>query len=390
MPNHGGMGYPADIPRLTDGVVSLRAYTLDDLEGILEQCTDPASIAWTTIPTPYTRDDGIAWVTKLVPEGWARGTDLDFAIEAEHPDGVRRYSGGISLRPREDGLASIGFAVHPAVRGHAVCRRALTLLVDWAFNARGVEVIEWHAYVGNWPSRRVAWSTGFTFHGTIPAYQVQRGTRRDTWFATLRAGDSREPKNRWFIPPVLETPRLRLRPYADADASRLTDLFTDPRSQHFGGRADRLGPPDGAHHLLRLRENCARGTQLNWCIADRASDQLVGHIQLFDLEGLDDTEVKPGYSIHPDARGRGYLTEALKALSNWVFLPLASGGLGKRLITISTAGTNAASRHAATQAGFTHTATHPHSFPIGTTTYDDEVLYQRLNPTYQPDPGKNL
>ena len=385
MPNDGGMGYPAEVPQLTDGVVSLRAFTLDDLEGILQQCTDPESVAWTTIPTPYTREDGIAWVTKLVPDGWARGTDLDFAIEAEHPDGVRRYSGGISLRPREDGLAGVGFTVHPAVRGHAICRRALTLLVDWAFTSRGIEVIMWDAYVGNWASRRVAWATGFTFHGTIASYQVQRGTRRDAWFATLRATDSREPKNPWFVPPVLETPRLRLRPYLDADAARLTDLFTDPRGRHFGGRSERLGPPDGAAHILRLRDHCARGTQINWCIADRSSDLLVGHIQLFDLEGLDDTEVKPGYAIHPDARGRGYLTETLIGLADWIFRPAAEGGLGKRLITISTAATNLASRHAASQAGFTHTATHPLSFPIGPTDFDDEVLYQRLNPTWKPE-----
>lgn len=381
------MDYPADVPQLTDGAVTLREYTLEDLDGCVEQCTDPETIAWTTVPTPYTREDGITWITKTVPQLWADGTDLNFAIEAEHPDGVRRFSGGISLRPRDEGVAGLGFAVHPAVRGHGVCRRALNLLVDWAFAAHGVAVVEWHAYIGNWASRRVVWSTGFTFDGTIAQYQVQRGERRDVWLATLRATDSREPKNRWFIPPVLETPRLRLRPYVDADAARLVDLFTDSRSQHFGGRFDRLGPIDGTIQILRLRDNCARGTQLNWCIADRSSDQLVGHIQLFDFDGLDNTEVKPGYSIHPDSRGRGYLTESLLALADWTFLPVSAGGLGKRLITISTAGSNTASRHAATQAGFTHTATHPHSFPMPTS-FDDEVIYQRLNPSWQPDPAE--
>jgi RimJ/RimL family protein N-acetyltransferase len=379
------MDYPAGVPRLTDGVVTLRAISLDDLDLIVSQCQDPETIAWTTIPTPYTRDDGITWITKLVPEGWADGSNAVFAIEAEHPDGVRRYSGTVDLRASGDGIGDLGFVVHPVMRGHGIARRAITLLADYAFGECGLEVLTWYAYVGNWASRRVVWSAGFSIDGMVAQFRVQRGQRRDAWFGTLRAGDPREPTGLWWIPPVLETERLRLRPFADADADRLIDLFHDERSQHFGGRTTRVIQRDGAAQLLRIREQCARGAILNWCIAARDTDQLVGHIQLFDFDGLDDTEVKPGYSIHPDSRGRGYLTEALHALTDWTFLPAAAGGLGKRLITISTAGTNAASRHAATQAGFTHTATHPASFPLPTT-FDDEVIYQRLNPSWQPEP----
>src|SRR5919197_1381833 len=178
------MGYPEDVPRLTDGEVTLRAYTLDDLEGCVENCNGPESIAWTTIPIPYGPDDAVTWITKAVPHLWAEGTGLEFAIEAAHHDGVRRFAGGISLRPREDGVAGVGFSVHPASRGRGVARRALTLLVDWGFAERGVELVEWHAYVGNWASRRVMWSCGFSFDGTIVSYQVQRGECRDVWLGT--------------------------------------------------------------------------------------------------------------------------------------------------------------------------------------------------------------
>ena len=380
------MDYPACVPTLTDGVVTLRAVTVDDLDLVLSQCQDPDSIEWTTIPTPYTRDDGIAWITKSVPDGWASGADLGFAISAEHPDGVHRYSGSIGLRWGTDpGVADLGFVVHPAMRGSGLARRAISLIADYAFHERGVEVLTWYAYVGNWASRRVAWANGFSFDGTVAGFRPQRGVRRDTWFGTLRAGDSREPASRWWVPPVLESERLRLRPFADSDADRLSEVFHDERSQHFGGRVRGVVQPSGAAQLLRIREQCARGTIINWCIASRDTDRLVGHIQLFDLDGLDDTEVKPGYSMHPDSRGQGYLTEALRTLTEWIFLPAASGGLGKRLITISTAASNAASRHAATRAGFTHTATIPTSFPVGPTTYDDQVLYQRTNPTWTPN-----
>jgi RimJ/RimL family protein N-acetyltransferase len=378
------MSYPAEVPRLTDGVVTLRAFTLDDVDGCVETCNDPASIAWTRIPVPYGREEGVDWISKRATEGWANGTDLPFAIEAEHPDGVRRFAGSIGVLLQEDGIGDLGYLVHPAVRGTGVARRAVALLADYAFNERGVEVLTWYAYVGNWASRRVAWASGFSFDATIAAFRVQRGQRRDSWFGTLRAGDSREPKTCWWTPPVLESARLRLRPFADTDAARIAEMFHDERSQHFGGRIKGVLQPDGLAQLLRIRDQCARGTVINWCIADRATDQLVGHIQLFDLDGLDDTEVKPGYSIHPDSRGRGFLTETLVALSEWIFRPIEAGGFGKRLITISTAGSNAASRHAASQAGYTHIATYPLGFPVGADHFDDEVIYQRRNPTWQP------
>jgi RimJ/RimL family protein N-acetyltransferase len=378
------MEYPDEVPTLSDGVVTLRSFTLDDLDGCVEHCNDPETTAWTTVPTPYTRADGIDWITKFVPQSWMDRSDLTFAIEATHPDGVRRFSGGISIRPREDRIAEIGFAVHRAVRGQGVGRRAVNLIVDWAFSSFGIDVILWQAYVGNWGSRRLIWKCGFTFDGTISQFLMQRGTRRDTWIGTLRSTDTREPKNPWNDPPVLLTDRLRLRPFVDADALRLSEMNSDPRSTHFGGRVKGAHQPDGAAALARIREQCANGFSYNWCIADRSTDQLVGLMQLFDLNGLDDTEVKPGYSIHPDSRGRGLLTEALVALVDWVFRPVADGGLGKRRITISTAATNTASRHAAEKAGFTHVSTHPSAFTIGTTGFDDEVLYQLLNPTWHP------
>ena len=125
--DHGVVAYPADVPTLTDGVVTLRAHTVGDVDGVDEQCSDQDSVAWTTVPSPYTHDDALEWVTKIVPEGWAGQTDLGFAVEADHPDGVRRFAGGVNLRPRGDGVADIGFGLHPGVRGRGMCTRAVKL-----------------------------------------------------------------------------------------------------------------------------------------------------------------------------------------------------------------------------------------------------------------------
>src|SRR2546430_651610 len=191
----------------------------------------------------------------------------------------------------------------------------------------------------------------------IPKSLTQRGERRDTWVGSLRPEDPRKPQTDWLEPPVLESERLRLRPLIDADAERLRELMHDERSVYFNGRVPGTRPATGEAAILRSREQQATGQMFNWCIADRVTDQLLGKIQLFDLHGLDDTEVKPGYVVHPDARGKGVLTEALGVLTDWIFRPVADGGLGKRRITISTASSNKASRYAAERAGVTHACT---------------------------------
>lgn len=372
----GTVDYPSGVPELTDGVVTLRPYLLDDVPWCVEQCADPDTLTWITVPVPYTRDDAVEWVRRTVPRGWTDQSDLAFAIQAAHPDGVSRYSGGVSLRPRRDGVAEIGFGLHPAVRGQGLCRRAVALLLDWAFAERDVEVALWYAGVGNWRSRRVAWASGFSFDGTIAKFLAVRGVRQDAWAGSLRRGDDRGPKHAWFVPPVLGTPRLRLRPMSDLDADRLAEMINDGRSRHFGGHVSL--PEEGAALLHRMRERQAVGQSIDWCIADRETDQLLGEVQLFGLDRLDGTEVMPGYVIHPDARGRGVLTEALRAVVEWTFRPVDAGGFGKRRITIETAASNAASRYAALRAGFAHVATVPQAFPMRDG-FDDLVIYQRLN-----------
>ena len=54
-----------DVPTLTDGAVTLRAHAAADLQRSWEQCQDPESIRWTTVPVPYSHADA------------AHGTDTD-------------------------------------------------------------------------------------------------------------------------------------------------------------------------------------------------------------------------------------------------------------------------------------------------------------------------
>jgi [ribosomal protein S5]-alanine N-acetyltransferase len=375
--------FPDDVPTLTDGEITLRAHALSDVDEVLVQCADPESIRWTTVPVPYSREDAVGFVTEVVPSGWLTGKDLNFAIEAPHADGVRRFSGSIALRPMDVGVAEIAFGLHPGVRGQGVCSRAVKLILDWGFSRPDVELVVWYANVGNWASWRVAWANGFSYDGKVEKFLVQRGERLDAWCGSLRKDDTREPKHAWHVPPTLETDRIRLRPHRDDDGARFVEMMNDERSRHFAGRnswANNMDPADRV--LVRPREFDARGERYDWTIADRETDVLIGQIQLFNLRGLDHTAAEIGYGVHPDSRGKGVLTEALGMLVECAFADKKDGGLGLRRLSLSTAASNKASRYAAEKAGFTHVASQPESFPTGESGFEDETIYALINPKW--------
>jgi len=381
--------FPDDVPVLVDREVSLRAHRPADVDAMLVQCTDPDSIRWTTVPVPFTRDDALFYATKVMPAGWTEGTEYGFAIEAPHPDGVHRFCGSVSLRWMGENVAEVAYGLHPAVRGRGLARRAVALLLDWGFTELGLDVVVWYAEVGNWASRRVAWSLGFSADGAVAGLLTQRGERKDAWVGSLRAGDPREPVTTWLDPPVLETERLRLRPLADADATRLYEMLFDERAMHFGGRTRSVRElRSGEEVLLRAREAEAAGDRYHWAVTVHGDDRIVGYLQVFDLAGTDDSAGRLGYATHADSRGRGYLTEALGAVTDHAFRAKADDGFGLRRLSLSTAASNKASRHGAERAGYVHVATEPAAFTIGESGFDDLVVYHRLNPDWvRADPG---
>ncbi len=360
--------FPDDVPTLTDGTVTLRAHSLSDVDRMVEQCTDPASIAWTTVPVPYEREDAVRYITDIVPTGWRNRTELCFAIDAVHPDGTSRFSGTVSLRIRGNQSAEIVGGTHPAARGHGFFSRAVKVVLDWTFTQPDIDVVIVNIIVGNWASRRAIWANGFSFLGTVPRFLPTRGERKDSWFGTLRAEDSREPKTAWNVPPVLETDRLRLRPYRQPDAERVGEMTA--------------GETDGATTIHRHLEACATGRRFVWCVADLETDEPMGHVQLSGLSGPDLTAAEVSCSVHPRWHTHEVLPAALRAVTEWSFRPADRGGLGKRRLLLTAAASDRTSRYAAERAGFQHVGTEPEAFATGDTVFEDMLRYHRLNPDW--------
>jgi RimJ/RimL family protein N-acetyltransferase len=334
------MTAPTTAPTLTDGMVTLRPHRPDDVPRQVEQCRDPVSIAWTTVPVPYGEADAEEFGLQVMPAGWADGSEWGFAVESEG-----RYAGTISLRDEGPGRAEIAYGSHPDVRGTGAMLRALRLLVDWGFAELDLETIVWQAFAGNWPSRKLAWRLGVTVEGTLRRYLPQRGERRDAWTGTLPKDDPREPRTTWLDVPVLEGDGFRLRPVRESDAARIHEGTAEPATEHWLGHKPAPYTRDDAHRYVeRRRELAATGQCVTWAIADPDDDRILGTVLWFDWTPGVECEV--GWWTHPDARGRGLATKAARLAIGHVFETL-----GVKRVTAYAAVENTTSRHVAEALG---------------------------------------
>jgi RimJ/RimL family protein N-acetyltransferase len=379
------MRFPDDVPVLSSDDVTLRAHRPDDAAGVVEQCIDPVSVRWTTVPRGYTRSMADAYVTEHAAEAWESGRARSFAIEATHPDGIRRFSGSLSLRDEGDNRAELAFGAHPAVRGRGVTTRAVGLLLDYGFEQCGVETVIWYAERGNYASRRIAWKTGFTFGGTLRRWLPHGGEYVDGWSATLHKSDAREPQSLWYEIPVLHGDRVTLRAMNESDVPRIAEACADPRTQYWLAFMPRDYTEDDARdYLAALEEGIATGHWVQWAVVDPATDQLLAHVGIpRNMHGNGEI----GYWAHPDARGRGVVTEAVRLVVRHAFLEPNVGGLGFHRLFLKAAGGNEASAQVAKANGFREFGVERRSLVLGDGSYADHVLFELLRSTWSERRG---
>ena len=64
---------------LSDGVITLRAFTLDDVAWVVEGCSDPGVARFTGVPAPYTEAHAHDWIGGHADER-GRGQAIHLAI----------------------------------------------------------------------------------------------------------------------------------------------------------------------------------------------------------------------------------------------------------------------------------------------------------------------
>jgi RimJ/RimL family protein N-acetyltransferase len=120
--------------------------------------------------------------------------------------------------------------------------------------------------------------------------------------------------------PVLETERLRLRGHRLDDFGACAALWADPVVTRFiGGKAS-----TSDESWMRLLRNVGHWSLLGfgyWVVEEKASSRFVGEIGFSELK----REIEPGFEglpeagwvLAPQAHGKGFGTEAVKAIMAW-------------------------------------------------------------------------
>ena len=368
--------FPDEVPVLSDGVVTLRGHHAGDVDGVLEQCTDPVSQQWTTVPVPYHREDARRFVTETPASAWAEGRWM-FAVEATDGDGVPRFCGTVELRDEGNRRAEIAYGAHPWARGRGIVERALRLLLEWGFTEQQLRAVVWWANRGNWASRRTAWKLGFSCDGTVERWLAQRGDLLDGWVGVLHVDDERSPRDEWLSAPVLTGEHVVLRGLRDDDVPRIVEACADERTS---GWISAIGRPYTAHLAREWVTSCtealASGRAVTWALADPGTDVLVGAVNAFGIRARHEAEI--GYWTHPEARGRGLMTEACGLAVRHCFTPYDEGGLGLERLEAIVGEGNTGSRHVVEGNGFTLVGRERRALRIGDGSLVDSLRYDLL------------
>ena len=116
----------------------------------------------------------------------------------------------------------------------------------------------------------------------------------------------------------IETPRLLLRPPRIEDFDRFAELLADEdAARHIGGHAPRAAA--WRRFLQQPGAWMLQGFGM-FSIIERDSGRWLGQTGPWKPEGWPGNEI--GYSLHPEAWGRGYASEAVPATIDWALAEL--------------------------------------------------------------------
>ena len=165
------------LPHLSDGVVGLRPWKIDDAAALMVCCREPDIAGWFNLPSPYSFGHAITWIGGAEAT-WRDGHDAHLAVD-EATTG--RVVGAVGLRGVDTAEAQGHFTywVGAAHRRRGFARRAVSLLAMWARDDLGLERLEAAAAFGNAGGRGVAEAAGFRPEALYRSYRQVGGQRTD-------------------------------------------------------------------------------------------------------------------------------------------------------------------------------------------------------------------
>jgi RimJ/RimL family protein N-acetyltransferase len=161
------------------------------------------------------------------------------------------------------------------------------------------------------------------------------------------------------VTPLLETPRLLLRPLELADAEQAQPLFAQWEVvRYLTNQVAWPFPPDGVHNYYRnvALPAAERGDAWHWTLRLKSdSDRLIGCISL--MKGR---EINRGFWLGAAWHGQGLMSEACEVVTDYWFETL-----GFPLLRAPKAVANAASRRISERQGMRIVATEERDYVSG-------------------------
>jgi len=177
-------------PTLSDARIVLRPPTRDDAGAVTAACRDPEIQRWTTVPSPYTERDALAWIAST-RESWDRGRNLELLV-TDRSSGELLGAIGLFRTPHDRGVGELGYWVAPEARGRGVAADAAAMVARWGLEDLGLARIQILAAEGNEASQRVAEKAAFTREGTLRSYVELKGERQTYAIFSLLPADLEE------------------------------------------------------------------------------------------------------------------------------------------------------------------------------------------------------
>jgi RimJ/RimL family protein N-acetyltransferase len=163
---------------LGDEAVLLRPFEKGDVPAIVAACQDPEIPRWTSVPSPYTEADALAWLESDVEESFAV---LDRS--------TGELLGSIGVRYLDGAVGEVGYWMTREARGRGFATRALQLVSRWALCEKQLARFQLRADVENVASQRVAEKAGFVREGVLRSSLELKGERRDVIMYSLLPED---------------------------------------------------------------------------------------------------------------------------------------------------------------------------------------------------------
>ena len=141
---------------------------------------------------------------------------------------------------------------------------------------------------------------------------------------------------------VIDTERLRLRPFSYQDAEDFYAIASDPKNLEF------IFPSQESIEESQyvLANYFMRNPLGVWAICDKESQRMIGSIKFEKLDEIK-KEAELGYFLKKDHWGKGLMTECVSAMSL-----LSVNQFGMKKLSIITHQENVASQRVALKAGF--------------------------------------